>query len=167
MKMDPAPQPPSFRETLRVWIKIGLLSFGGPAGQIALMHRELVEKHGWLDEKRFLHALNYCMLLPGPEAQQLAVYAGWLLHKTRGGIVAGALFVLPGALLMWAISYLYVFHGRFRGAAHREKGAQSSGDVGHRRRIPRGHPGFQGAVPADRDHSSVDRFDDGSQADWK
>jgi chromate transporter len=112
MKMDPAPQPPSFRETLRVWIKIGLLSFGGPAGQIALMHRELVEKHGWLDEKRFLHALNYCMLLPGPEAQQLAVYAGWLLHKTRGGIVAGALFVLPGALLMWAISYIYVFHGR-------------------------------------------------------
>lgn len=110
--MNPPSETPTFRETLRVWIKIGLLSFGGPAGQIALMHRELVEKRGWLDEKRFLHALNYCMLLPGPEAQQLAVYTGWLLHKTRGGIVAGALFVLPGALLMWAISYLYVFHGK-------------------------------------------------------
>ncbi len=105
-------EPPTFRQALPVWVKIGLLSFGGPAGQIALMHRELVEKHGWLDEKRFLHALNYCMLLPGPEAQQLAVYTGWLLHKTRGGIVAGALFVLPGALLMWAISYMYVFHGK-------------------------------------------------------
>jgi chromate transporter len=110
--MEQAPKTPAFRQALLVWVKIGLLSFGGPAGQIALMHRELVEKRGWLDEKRFLHALNYCMLLPGPEAQQLAVYTGWLLHKTRGGIVAGALFVIPGALLMWAISYVYVFHGK-------------------------------------------------------
>jgi chromate transporter len=109
--MNPTTEKPTFRQALAVWVKIGLLSFGGPAGQIALMHRELVEKHGWLDEKRFLHALNYCMLLPGPEAQQLAVYTGWLLHKTRGGIVAGALFVLPGALLMWVISCVYVFHG--------------------------------------------------------
>jgi chromate transporter len=110
--MSSPSETPTFRQALPVWVKIGLLSFGGPAGQIALMHRELVEKRGWLDEKRFLHALNYCMLLPGPEAQQLAVYTGWLLHKTRGGIVAGALFVLPGALLMWLISYIYVFHGR-------------------------------------------------------
>lgn len=110
--MNPPPETPTFRQALLVWVKIGLLSFGGPAGQIALMHRELVEKRGWLDEKRFLHALNYCMLLPGPEAQQLAVYTGWLLHKTRGGIVAGALFVIPGALLMWLISYVYVFHGK-------------------------------------------------------
>jgi len=110
--MDPPLETPTFKQTLKVWLKIGLLGFGGPAGQIALMHRELVEKHRWLEEKRFLHALNYCMLLPGPEAQQLAVYTGWLLHKTRGGIVAGALFVLPGALLMWGISILYVFHGK-------------------------------------------------------
>jgi len=110
--MDSPPESPSFRQALPVWIKIGLLSFGGPAGQIALMHRELVEKRRWLSDRRFLHALNYCMLLPGPEAQQLAIYTGWLLHKTRGGIVAGALFVLPGALLMWAISYVYVFHGK-------------------------------------------------------
>ena len=98
-------------EALRVWIKVGLLSFGGPAGQIALMHRELVEKRRWVSERRFLHALNYCMLLPGPEAQQLAIHTGWLLHKTRGGVVAGAMFVIPGALLMLAISYVYVVFG--------------------------------------------------------
>lgn len=104
--------PPSFREALRVWIKIGLLSFGGPTGQIALMHRELVERLRWVSDARFLHALNYCMLLPGPEAQQLAIYTGWLLHRTLGGIVAGALFVLPGALLLWIISYVYVTFGQ-------------------------------------------------------
>jgi chromate transporter len=103
---------PTFDEALRVWVKIGLLSFGGPAGQIALMHRELVENRRWLSDRRFLHALNYCMLLPGPEAQQLAIYTGWLLHKTRGGLVAGALFVLPGALLMFAISWIYIVHGQ-------------------------------------------------------
>src|SRR3546814_7531642 len=80
------------------WIRVALLSFGGPAGQIAVMHRILVEEKRWIGEERFLHALNYCMLLPGPEAQQLAVYIGWLLHKTKGGLVAGALFVLPGFL---------------------------------------------------------------------
>jgi chromate transporter len=110
--MEETPAHPSFREALRVWIRIGLLSFGGPAGQIALMHRELVEKRRWVSDRRFLHALNYCMLLPGPEAQQLAVYTGWLLHKTRGGVIAGALFVMPGALLMWAISCVYVFYGK-------------------------------------------------------
>jgi len=104
-------EPPTFRQAVWVWIKIGLLSFGGPAGQIALMHRELVEKRRWVSNGRFLHALNYCMLLPGPEAQQLAIYVGWLLHRTWGGIVAGALFVLPGAILMWGISVVYILFG--------------------------------------------------------
>ncbi len=97
----------SFREAVRVWGRIGLLSFGGPAGQIALMHRELVERRRWISETRFLHALNYCMLLPGPEAQQLAIYVGWLMHRTWGGVVAGVLFVLPGALVILALSMLY------------------------------------------------------------
>lgn len=101
----------SFAEALRVWAKIGLLGFGGPAGQIALMHRELVEQRHWISESRFLHALNYCMLLPGPEAQQLAVYIGWLLHRTWGGIVAGILFVLPGAVVLGLLSWLYVSFG--------------------------------------------------------
>src|SRR5688572_15078722 len=82
-----------FMEAFRFWLKLGFISFGGPAGQIAIMHRELVERRRWISEERFLHALNYCMLLPGPEAQQLAIYIGWLLHKTWGGIIAGALFV--------------------------------------------------------------------------
>jgi chromate transporter len=97
----------SFREALKVWAKIGLLSFGGPAGQVALMHRELVEERKWIDEQRFLHALNYCMLLPGPEATQLATYVGWLMHRTRGGIAAGVLFVLPGFVAILALSALY------------------------------------------------------------
>lgn len=105
------PPHPSFGEAMRVWIKVGLLSFGGPAGQIALMHRELVERRRWISNGRFLHALNYCMLLPGPEAQQLAIYTGWLLHRAWGGIAAGVLFVLPGALLMGAISAIYVLYG--------------------------------------------------------
>ncbi|MDX1633732.1 MAG: chromate efflux transporter [Marinobacter sp.] len=100
-----------FREALAVWWRIGLLSFGGPAGQIALMHRIIVDEKRWLDEPRFLHALNYCMLLPGPEAQQLATYVGWLLHGVRGGLVAGLLFILPGALLILALSWLYVLLG--------------------------------------------------------
>ncbi|MBX3576551.1 MAG: chromate efflux transporter [Rhizobiaceae bacterium] len=98
-------------ESARVFARIGLLSFGGPAGQIALMHRMLVEERGWLDEKRFLHALNYCMLLPGPEAMQLATYVGWLLHGVRGGLVAGLLFVLPGAVLITALSVIYLHFG--------------------------------------------------------
>ncbi|RWB73016.1 MAG: chromate transporter [Mesorhizobium sp.] len=104
------PAMPSFREATRLWAKIGLLSFGGPAGQIALMHKELVEERRWIGEERFLHALNYCMLLPGPEAQQLAVYIGWLLHRTAGGLVAGTLFVLPGALVMLCLSSFYMFY---------------------------------------------------------
>jgi chromate transporter len=97
-----------FGEALRVWLKIGCLGFGGPAGQIALMHRMLVDERKWVDEARYLHALNFCMLLPGPEAQKLATYVGWLLHGTRGGLAAGILFVLPGALVMLGMSFLYV-----------------------------------------------------------
>src|ERR1700754_4224950 len=92
-------------------MKIGWLSFGGPAGQIALMHRELVERRRWISETRFLHALNYCMLLPGPEAQQLATYIGWLLHRTWGGIVAGGLFVLPSLFILIALSWVYMAYG--------------------------------------------------------
>ena len=98
---------PSFAEAARVWAKIGLLGFGGPAGQIAMLHREVVEIRGWVPEARFLHALNFCMLLPGPEAQQLATYLGWMLHGTRGGVVAGSLFVLPGFLVILALSTFY------------------------------------------------------------
>jgi chromate transporter len=109
---QPSERHPSFREALAVWWKIGLLSFGGPTGQIALMHTELVDRRRWVTESRFLHALNYCMLLPGPEAQQLSVYIGWLLHGRWGGIVAGTLFVLPGAVLLWALSWIAVAHGQ-------------------------------------------------------
>jgi chromate transporter len=101
----------SFGEAVKVWARIAALSFGGPAGQIAVMHRILVDEKRWIGEERFLHALNYCMLLPGPEAQQLAAYIGWLLHKTKGGLVAGALFVLPGFLAILALSYIYVLLG--------------------------------------------------------
>ncbi len=106
------PVAPSLGAALRFWLKLGCISFGGPAGQIALMHQELVEKRRWISERRFLHALNYCMLLPGPEAQQLATYLGWLLHRTTGGILAGALFVLPSLLLLIALSWLYMAFGQ-------------------------------------------------------
>src|SRR6184192_2385031 len=102
--------PVSLAEATRVWVRIGWLSFGGPAGQIALMHRELVEQRRWIGEQRFLHALSYCMLLPGPEAQQLAIYIGWLMHGIRGGLVAGILFVLPGACVMLVLSALYALY---------------------------------------------------------
>jgi chromate transporter len=100
-----------FGEAVRVWIRVAMLSFGGPAGQIAVMHRILVEEKKWIGEERFLHALNYCMLLPGPEAQQLAIYIGWLLHKTKGGLVAGGLFVLPGFVTIMALSCVYALYG--------------------------------------------------------
>ena len=106
-----APAQVTFAEALRFWFKLGFISFGGPAGQIALMHAELVERRRWISEQRFLHALNYCMVLPGPEAQQLATYIGWLLHRTWGGIVAGALFVLPSLLLLIVLSWIYVRFG--------------------------------------------------------
>lgn len=102
---------PTFAEAFRFWLKLGFISFGGPAGQIAIMQTELVDERKWISQSRFLHALNYCMLLPGPEAQQLAIYIGWLLHKTWGGIVAGALFVIPSIFVLWALSYIYMAFG--------------------------------------------------------
>ncbi|MES2045508.1 MAG: chromate efflux transporter [Pseudomonadota bacterium] len=106
------PGPVSLGEAFWVWLRIAALSFGGPAGQIAIMHRILVEEKRWIGEHRFLHALNYCMVLPGPEAQQLATYIGWLLHRTRGGIVAGGLFVLPGLVSIMALSWVYALYGK-------------------------------------------------------
>ncbi|MFO1483164.1 MAG: chromate efflux transporter [Verrucomicrobiaceae bacterium] len=105
------PSMPSFGEALRYWLKLGFISFGGPAGQIAIMHRELVEKRCWIGEAHFLHALNFCMLLPGPEAQQLATYLGWRLHGAKGGVAAGALFVLPSVFILFALSWLYMAGG--------------------------------------------------------
>jgi chromate transporter len=107
----PRPDPVTLRQAWRFWLKLGCIGFGGPAGQIAIMHQELVERRRWISEKRFLHALNYCMLLPGPEAQQLATYIGWLLHRTWGGVIAGALFVLPSLFILIGLSWLYVAFG--------------------------------------------------------
>ncbi len=107
-----APASIPFRETAKFWLQLGFISFGGPAGQIAIMHRELVEKRRWISEKRFLHALNFCMVLPGPEAQQLATYLGWLMHKTRGGLLAGTLFVLPSLVLLILLSWIYMAFGQ-------------------------------------------------------
>lgn len=104
-------KPPTFREAFHFWVKLGFISFGGPTGQIAIMHTELVERKRWISEERFLHALNYCMLLPGPEAQQLAIYIGWLLHRTWGGIVAGAFFVIPSIFILIGLSWIYVTFG--------------------------------------------------------
>jgi chromate transporter len=106
-----APAPITFAEAFRFWLKLGFISFGGPTGQIAIMHSELVERRRWISENRFLHALNYCMLLPGPEAQQLATYIGWLMHRTLGGIVAGGLFVLPSVFILIALSWIYLAYG--------------------------------------------------------
>jgi chromate transporter len=111
------PEPVSFGEAFRFWLKLGFVSFGGPAGQIAIMHQELVEKRRWLSEKRFLHALNYCMLLPGPEAQQLATYIGWLMHRSWGGVMAGALFVLPSLLILIGLGYIYMAYGHITAIA--------------------------------------------------
>jgi chromate transporter len=112
-----APHGIGLLEATRVWARIALLSFGGPAGQVALMHRILVEEKRWIGDQRFLHALNFCMLLPGPEAQQLATYIGWLLHRTRGGLIAGVLFVLPGLVAIMALSWIYVLYGRIEPVA--------------------------------------------------
>ncbi|MDO9622416.1 MAG: chromate efflux transporter [Pseudomonas sp.] len=106
-----APPPVSLAEAFWFWLKLGLISFGGPAGQISIMHQELVEKRRWLSERRFLHALNYCMLLPGPEAQQLATYIGWLMHRTWGGVIAGVLFVLPSLFILIGLSWVYIAFG--------------------------------------------------------
>jgi chromate transporter len=106
-----APEAPTFADAFGYWLKLGFVSFGGPAGQIAIMHEELVERRRWISENRFLHALNYCMLLPGPEAQQLAIYIGWLMHRTWGGIVAGTLFVLPSLFILIGLSWVYMAFG--------------------------------------------------------
>ena len=106
-----APPPVSFAEAFRFWLKLGFISFGGPTGQIAIMHQELVERRRWISENRFLHALNFCMVLPGPEATQLATYIGWLMHRTWGGIVAGTLFVLPSVFILVALSWIYLTYG--------------------------------------------------------
>ena len=108
---DDLPPRPVFREALRVWLRIGLVSFGGPAGQIALLHRELVEKRRWVSEDRFASGLAFCTFLPGPEAQQLATYLGWTLHGARGGLAAGILFFLPAAFLLWGLAYVSAAHG--------------------------------------------------------
>ena len=105
------PGPVSLTEAFWYWLKLGFISFGGPAGQISMMHQELVEKRRWISEHRFLHALNYCMLLPGPEAQQLATYIGWLMHGVKGGIMAGVLFVLPSLFILIALTWVYLAFG--------------------------------------------------------
>src|SRR5204862_8031004 len=105
------PAPVTFAEAFRFWLKLGFISFGGPTGQIAIMHSELVERRRCISENRFLHALNYCMVLPGPEATQLATYIGWMMHRTWGGIVAGGLFVLPSLFILIALSWVYVAYG--------------------------------------------------------
>lgn len=109
--MSKAPIHPTFSQALAFWFRLGFISFGGPAGQVSIMHEYLVEKKKWISESRFLHAFNYCMLLPGPEAQQLATYTGWLLHGIRGGLAAGILFILPSAVMLWSLSYIYVVYG--------------------------------------------------------
>ena len=176
-----APEPPSpvsLREALRFWLKLGFISFGGPAGQIAIMHQELVERRRWISERRFLHALNYCMLLPGPEAQQLATYIGWLMHRTWGGIVAGALFVLPSLFILIALSWVYIafgdvplvaglFYGikpavtaivRARRAPHRLARAEEQRAVGDRGGVLRGDLRPQRAVPGHRCGRGADRL---------
>jgi chromate transporter len=109
--VEPRPVPVTFGDAFRFWLKLGFISFGGPTGQIAIMHQELVERRRWISEKRFLHALNFCMVLPGPEATQLATYIGWLMHRTWGGIVAGGLFVLPSVFILAALSWIYLAYG--------------------------------------------------------
>ena len=106
------PPPVGLFQAFLYWLKLGFISFGGPAGQIAMMHQELVERRRWISEKRFLHALNYCMVLPGPEAQQLATYIGWMMHRSWGGIIAGGLFVLPSLFILIALTWVYLVYGQ-------------------------------------------------------
>src|SRR4030067_2961322 len=122
-----APEPGTLAQAFWYWLKLGFISFGGPAGQIAIMHQDLVEKKRWISERRFLHALNYCMGLPGPEAQQLAVYIGWLMHRTWGGIIAGTLFVLPSIFILLALSWIYLAYGDVPAVAGGAVGLQPGG----------------------------------------
>jgi chromate transport protein ChrA len=176
---EPAgPAHPTFAQASRTWARIALLSFGGPAGQIAVMHRILVEEKRWLGERRFLHALNFCMLLPGPEAQQLAIHIGWLLHRTPGGIVAGVLFVLPGLLAIMSLSWVYAIYGNvgvvdalFFGlkvavlaivlqavVRNRQSRARESGHDRSGGRIFCRHLRVRSAISADRRHGGPSRF---------
>ncbi len=125
MPSDPRQTPASFSEALKFWIKHGFINFGGPAGQISIMHQEVVEKRGWISEGQFLWALNFCMLLPGPEAQQLATYIGWRLHGIPGGIAAGALFVIPLVFIILLLSYLAVAHIHVTAVAAAVQGIQA------------------------------------------
>lgn len=115
--VEDAPIAPTLKDAFWYWLKLGFISFGGPAGQIAIMHHDLVEKKRWISEKRFLHALNYCMVLPGPEAQQLATYIGWLMHRTKGGLIAGCLFVLPSLFILIALTFVYLQYGNLPAVA--------------------------------------------------
>src|SRR4051812_44705444 len=133
----------TFGEAFWVWCRVAVLSFGGPAGQIAVMHRILVEEKRWVSENRFFHALNYCMLLPGPEAQQLAVYIGWLLHRTLGGLVAGLLFVLPGLVAIMVLSWIYAGYGAIGGVQAPFFGLKAPGPA---LLPPAGHPIRQGGA---------------------
>ena len=168
--MEATPREISFSEALRFWLKLGFISFGGPAGQIAIMHQELVERRRWISERRFLHALNYCMVLPGPEAQQLATYIGWLMHRTWGGIVAGGLFVLPSLFILIALSWIYVAYGNvpavagifygikpavtaivlFAACRIGSRALKNAALMGDRRRCVRRHLRFERAVSGDR-----------------
>jgi chromate transport protein ChrA len=166
----------SFAQALRVWLRIAALSFGGPAGQIAVMHRIVVDEKQWIGEDRFLHALSYCTLLPGPEAQQFAIYIGWLMHRTRGGIAAGTLFVLPGAVSILALSYVYAGWGQFGAvvalflglksavlavvlqAGGRLQGAQEPGAGRHRRCLLRCHLLLRRAIPVDHPRGWLGRL---------
>jgi chromate transporter len=122
-----APTAVPLRQAFLYWLKLGFLSFGGPAGQIAIMHHDLVEKKRWISEKRFLHALNYCMVLPGPEATQLAAYIGWLMHRTWGGILAGVMFVLPSFFILVGLAWVYMAYGSLPAVAGHRPGCR-----GHR-----------------------------------
>ena len=124
-----------FREAARFWVKLGFINFGGPTGQISIMHEEIVERRRWISNGRFLHALNYCMLLPGPEAQQLAIYVGWLLHKVKGGLVAGIAFVLPSFFVMLFLSWLYVVHGEVTWVSATLSGLAAAVKQQHRRAL--------------------------------
>ena len=180
MTADPpaAPPAPTRAEAFRYWLKLGLVSFGGPAGQIAIMHHDLVDSKRWISERRFLHALNYCMVLPGPEAQQLATYIGWLLHRTWGGVIAGTLFVLPSLVILIALSWLYMAFGDVAAVAgvlygikpavvaivlHRRMAdrlarAQTPDALGDRRSGLRRHLRVPCAVPGDRPRRRRDRL---------
>jgi len=141
----PAPEHLPFRVALAYWLKLGFISFGGPAGQIAIMHEELVERRRWISERRFLHALNYCMVLPGPEAQQLATYVGWLLHRTLGGIAAGLLFVLPGALVVLALTWVATRNlpGLLAKKIERNRGIPQVERIRHRQHPQQADSGWQ------------------------